>query len=138
MQYHWILRFIWSTGPPFRQWDLVFWYTYRLMTTKLNSTLNKSSPNAKGSWRLWKIEAIFKTGSILKCCKPLPLILPREVEKNGSRARGPPDWILSWLSKIFNFPKNWMYTILSFFGMKMRDYFPENFAERVVILHNCP
>ena len=31
-----------------------------------------------------------------------------------------------------------MYTILSPFEMKMREYFSEKFVERVVILHNYP
>ena len=51
----------------------------------------------------------------------------------GKIGRGNP-----WLSNIFNFPKKELYTILSFFEMKMRLFFSENFAERVVILRNCP
>ena len=38
-----------------------------------------------------------------------------------------------WLSKILNFPKK-LYTILPAFELKMREFFPENFAERLVIL----
>ena len=43
-----------------------------------------------------------------------------------------------WLRKNFNFPKKYLYTILSSFEMKMLNFFPENFAERVVIIDNCP
>ena len=42
------------------------------------------------------------------------------------------------LSKIFSFPRKLLYTILSSSEIKMRDFFHENFAERVVILLNCP
>ena len=34
--------------------------------------------------------------------------------------------------------KRKLYTILSSFKMKKCEFFPENFAERVVILHNSP
>ena len=36
------------------------------------------------------------------------------------------------LSKIFSFPRKLLYTILSSSEIKMRDFFHENFAERVL------
>ena len=43
-----------------------------------------------------------------------------------------------WVGKVFNFPKKELYIILSSFEMKIRDFFYENFTERVVILLDCP
>ena len=43
-----------------------------------------------------------------------------------------------WLSKNFNFPKKQLFIILSSIEMKMHEFFPQNFAKRVVILHHSP
>ena len=58
--------------------------------------------------------------------------MPRECFKDKI-GRGNP-----WLSKYFNFPKKQLYTILSSVEVNARIFFPENFAERVLILHDCP
>ena len=69
---------------------------------------------------------------------PRPILPTKHLERSegcfvDKIGRGNP-----WLRNIFNFPKKELYTILSSFEMKMRVFFPENFAERMIILRNCP